>query len=157
VIAYRTKWLAEWIREWFYVKVDSKKWKEFEGIVVSPLILSFSYRKPLSNMALGSVSQVAHATFNIVVDRIGTHDFVQEFLANQTFPTLFGWGISKPKKRDEETKSGVLKVFPYCFKKHPVFKCPRADWLTYIELVCNEILRNYTIKEDRPMMAAFRN
>lgn len=92
-----------------------------------------------------------------MVDHIGTHDFVQEFLANQTFPTLFGWGISKPKKRDEETKSGVLKVFPYCFKKHPVFKCPCADWLTYIELVCDEILGNYTIKEDRLMMAAFSN
>jgi hypothetical protein len=38
------------------MKADSKNRKEFEGIVVGLLILSFSYKKPLSNMALGSVS-----------------------------------------------------------------------------------------------------
>jgi hypothetical protein len=55
---------------------------------MSPLRISFSYKKPLCNMAIGSTSQIAHAAFNIMVDHIGTHDLVQRSLANQTFPML---------------------------------------------------------------------
>jgi hypothetical protein len=63
--------------------------------------------------------------------------------------------MSKPKKGDEETKSGVLKVLPYRFKEHHVFKGPCVDWLLSMELMCNEILGNYTVKEDQLMMVAF--
>jgi hypothetical protein len=62
---------------------------------------------------------------------------------NQIFSTLSEGGKLKPRKRDEEIKSDVLKTLSYCFKKHPMFKRPGTDWLTSIELICNEILGNY--------------
>lgn len=92
-----------------------------------------------------------------MVDHIGTWDLVQEFLANPTLPMLSGWTMPKPKKGDEETKSDVLKVLPYRFKDHSIFKGPCPDWLTSIELMCNKILRNYIIKEDQLITATFDN
>jgi hypothetical protein len=41
-------------------------------------------------MALGSPQQVTQVTFNIVIEHISTQDLVQEFLANEVFPTLNG-------------------------------------------------------------------
>jgi hypothetical protein len=41
----------------------------------------------------------------------------------------------------------------YKFKKH--FKVPCQEWLDTIEVMCNEILGNYSKKEDQLMTAAF--
>jgi hypothetical protein len=41
----------------------------------------------------------------------------------------------------------------YKFKKH--FKKPCQEWLDSIEIMCNDILRNYSKKEDQLMTAAF--
>jgi hypothetical protein len=41
----------------------------------------------------------------------------------------------------------------YKFKKH--FKVPCQEWLDTIEVMCNEILGNYSKKEDKLMTAAF--
>jgi hypothetical protein len=41
----------------------------------------------------------------------------------------------------------------YKFKKH--FKVPCLEWLDMIEVMCNEILGNYSKKEDQLMAAAF--
>jgi hypothetical protein len=112
VLVYRTKWLNEWTREWFYIKVDTKIKEELQDIFMSPLRVRFDYKKPLCNKALGLASQAAHVAFVIVVHHIGTQDLAQEFLADQTFPTLFGWRMLKPRNGDEETENGVLKVLP---------------------------------------------
>jgi hypothetical protein len=44
---------------------------------------------------------------------------------------------------------------PYRFKFENQFKGPRQEWLEMIETMCNEILGNYTKKEDQLMTAAF--
>jgi hypothetical protein len=44
---------------------------------------------------------------------------------------------------------------PYCFKFEKQFKEPCQEWLEMIETMCNEILGNYTKKEDQLMTAAF--
>jgi hypothetical protein len=41
----------------------------------------------------------------------------------------------------------------YKFKKH--FKKPCQEWLDTIEIMCNDILGNYSKKEDQLMTAAF--
>jgi hypothetical protein len=41
--------------------------------------LSFGLKRPLFNMS--GAAQIAYIAFNIVVDRIGTRDLVQESLA----------------------------------------------------------------------------
>jgi hypothetical protein len=43
--------------------------------------------------------------------------------------------------------------YHYKFKKH--FKAPCQEWLDTIEVMCNEILGNYSKKEDQLMTAAF--
>jgi hypothetical protein len=48
-----------------------------------------------------------------------------------------------------------LVRLPYLFKFEKQFKGPCQEWLEMIETMCNEILGNYTKKEDQLMTAAF--
>jgi hypothetical protein len=77
---------------------------------------------------------------------------VQEYLANRTFPTSGGWGM--PKKKEEGNKYELVRL-PYRFKFQKSFSKPWTEWLELIETMCNEILGNYTKKEDQLMTAAF--
>jgi hypothetical protein len=90
--------------------------------------------------------------FRVVSENIGTRDLVQEYLANMVFPTLKEW--SMPKLKGEKKKNELVRL-PYQFKFKKHFKEPSQEWLEMIEAMCNEILGNYTKKEDQLMMAAF--
>jgi hypothetical protein len=90
--------------------------------------------------------------FRIVSGHIGTRDLVQEYLANRVFPTLRKWGMPK---LEEEKKEGELVRLSYHFKFKKHFKEPCQEWLDTIEVMCNEILENYTKKEDQLMTTAF--
>jgi hypothetical protein len=90
--------------------------------------------------------------FRVVAKHISTRDLVQEYLANKTFPTFGGWGM--PKRKEEGEKYELVRL-PYCFKLQKSFGKPCAEWLELIEKMCNEILGNYTKKEDQLMTAAF--
>ena len=52
-------------------------------------------------------------------------------------------------------KNNELVRLPYRFKFEKQFKEPCQQWLEMIEAMCNEILGNYTKKEDQLMTAAF--
>jgi hypothetical protein len=148
VISYRSKWSAGWKYEWFYVKVD----KDEDKLVQSPLELTFGETRPRCNMIRGSPSQIALGEFRVISEHIGTRDLVQEFLAFKVFPTLREWEMPK---LEGEKKKGELVRLPchYKFKKH--FKKPCQEWLNTIEIMCNDILGNYSKKEDQLMTAAF--
>jgi hypothetical protein len=88
----------------------------------------------------------------VVAKHISTRDLVQEYLANRVSPTLCGWSMPKLKG---SKKKGELVRLPYCFKFEKQFKEPCPEWLEIIETMCNEILGNYTKKEDQLMTAAF--
>jgi hypothetical protein len=103
-------------------------------------------------MIMGSPSQSALAEFRVFSDHFGTRDLVQEFLAFKVFPTLREWEM--PKLEGEKKKGELVRLsYHYKFKKH--FKAPCQEWLTTIEIMCNEILGNYSKKEDQLMTAAF--
>jgi hypothetical protein len=103
-------------------------------------------------MIMGSPSQIALAEFRVISDHIGTRDLVQEFLAFRVFPTLKEWEM--PKLEGEKKKGELVRLpYHYKFKKH--FKAPCQEWLDTIEVMCNEILGNYSKKEDQLMTAAF--
>jgi hypothetical protein len=121
-------------------------------MVMSPLNLSFGMTRPLCHMQLGSPCQVAEVEFRVVVAEVSTRDLVQEYLANIIFPTSSGWGM--PKKKDGGKKHELVRL-PYRFKFEKEFKKPCQEWLEMIETMCNEILGNYTKKEDQLMTAAF--
>jgi hypothetical protein len=77
---------------------------------------------------------------------------VQEFLAFRVFPTLKEWEMPKLKR---EKKKGEFVRLPYYYKFKKHFKVPCQEWLDTIEVMCNEILGNYSKKEDQLMTAAF--
>ena len=148
VISYRSKWPAGWKSEWFYVKVDEDK----EKLVQSPLELTFGETRPHCNMTPEGQTQRAMDEFRIIAEHIGTRDLVQEFLAFRVFPTLKKWEMPKLKG---EKKEGDLVRLPYHFKFKKYFKKPCQEWLDTVEVMCNEILGNYSKKEDQLMTAAF--
>jgi hypothetical protein len=103
-------------------------------------------------MIRGSPSQIALAEFRVISDHIGTRDLVQEFLAFKVFPTMREWEM--PKLEGEKKKGELVRLpYYYKFKKH--FKKPCQEWLDTIEIMCNDILGNYSKKEDQLMTAAF--
>jgi hypothetical protein len=134
------------------VKADEKKWEKLMSMVMSLLKLSFSMTRPLCNIQLGSPCQLAEVQFRVVAEHISTQDLVQEYLANKTFPTSGDWGM--PKRKSEGNKLELVRL-PYHLKFHKNFSGPCAEWLEVIETMCNEILGNYTKKEDQLMTAAF--
>jgi hypothetical protein len=148
VISYRSKWAAGWKSEWFYVKVDDDK----EKLVQSPLELIFGETRPRCNMTPEGPTQQAISEFRIIAEHISTRDLVQEFLAFKVFPSLKEWEM--PKLQGEK-KEGELVRLPYYFKFKKYFKAPCQEWLDTIEAMCNEILGNYSKKEDQLMTAAF--
>jgi hypothetical protein len=103
-------------------------------------------------MTPGDPCQDVVYEFRIVSEHIGTRDIVQEYLANRVFPTLRKWSMPK---LEEEKKEGELVRLPYQFKFKKHFKESCQEWLDTIEFMCNQILGNYTKKEDQLMTAAF--
>jgi hypothetical protein len=77
---------------------------------------------------------------------------VQEYLANKVLPTQHGLGM--PKLKDKGNKLELVSLL-YRFKFQDTFNDPYAKWLEMIEMMCNEILGNYTKKEDQLMATAF--
>jgi hypothetical protein len=148
VISYHSKWPAGWKSEWFYVKVDEDK----EKLVQSPLELIFGETRPQCNMTPEGPTQIALAEFRVIAEHIGTRDLVQEFLAFRVFPTMKEWAMSKLEGKKKE---GELVRLPYHYKFKRHFKVPCQEWLDTIEVMCNEILGNYSKKEDQLMTAAF--
>jgi hypothetical protein len=58
-----------------------------------------------------------------------------------------------PKLKGTKKKNELVRL-PYHFKFEKQFKEPCQEWLEMIETMCNEILGNYTKKEDQLMIAA---
>jgi hypothetical protein len=121
-------------------------------MVMSPMSLNFGMTRPLCNMQLGSPCQLAEVEFRVVAEQISTRDLVQEYLANRTYPTSSGWGM--PKMKETKKKHEFVRL-AYCFKFEKQFKEPCQEWLEMIETMCNEILGNFTKKEDQLMTVAF--
>jgi hypothetical protein len=117
-----------------------------------PLELTFGLTRPQCNMTPGAPCPDAVYEFRVVYEHIGTRDLVQEYLANRVFPTLREWGM--PKLEREKKKNELVRL-PYHFKFKKHFKEPCQKWLDTIEVMCNEILGNYTRKEDQLLTAAF--
>jgi hypothetical protein len=152
MLSYRTKWPTGWKSEWFYVKADEKKREKLKTLVLSPLSLSFGLTRPLCRMSLGSPCQQAVAEFRVEAEQISTRDLVQEYLAYKVFPTLSEWNM--PKLKGTKEKNELVRL-SYRIKFEKQFKGPCHEWLEMIETMCNEILGNYTKKEDQLMIAAF--
>jgi hypothetical protein len=152
VLSYRIKWPTGWKSEWFYIKVDEKKREKLKTMVMNTLALIFGMTRPLCNIKLGSACQLAIAEFRVVVVQISNRGLVQEYLANRISPTLSDW--SMPKLKGTKQKNELVRL-PYRFRFEKQFKEPCQEWLEMIETMCNEILGNYTKKEDQLMTAAF--
>jgi hypothetical protein len=152
VFSYRTKWPTGCKGEWFYIKADENKRGKLMKMVMCSLAVSFRMTRPLCNMQPGSACQLAIVEFRVVAEQISTRDLVQEHLANMTSLMSSDWGM--PKLKGTKKKYELVRL-PYRFKFEKQFKEPCQEWLEMIETMCNEILGNYTKKEDQLMTAAF--
>jgi hypothetical protein len=103
-------------------------------------------------MLPGSPCRQAVGEFRVVAEQISTRDLVQEYLAYKVFPTLSEWNM--PKLKGTKEKNELVRL-PYRFKFEKRFKKPCQEWLEMIETMCNEILGNFTKKEDQSMTVAF--
>jgi hypothetical protein len=45
-LSYRSKWPNEWAKEWFYMKNDLTARADILGIIQSPIVTSFGFKKP---------------------------------------------------------------------------------------------------------------
>jgi hypothetical protein len=144
-VSYHTKWPTGWKNEWFYMKANEKKRENLKTLLLSPLSLCFGLARPLCRMTSGSPCQEAVAEFRVVAEQIGTRDLVQEYLAYKVFLTLSEWNM--PKLKGTKEKNELVRL-PYRFKFEKQFKGPCQEWLEMIETMCNQILGNYTKKED---------
>jgi hypothetical protein len=121
-------------------------------LVQSPLELIFGETRPPCNMTPKGPTQIALVEFRVIAEHIGTRDLVQEFLAFRVFPTMKEWAMPKLEGKKKE---GELVRLPYHYKFKRHFKVQCQEWLDTIEVMCNEILGNYSKKEDQLMTAAF--
>lgn len=135
------------------MKANRKGREEFKGIVMSIMRMNFGLMRSIYNMSIGSPARVAQIAFTRMAEHIGTRELVQEFLGNRVFSMLYGWGMTMKDK--EEIEKGTLVRLPYQFKGQYVFKRSFADWLEMIEVMCNNILSNFTKKEDQLMTTTF--
>jgi hypothetical protein len=46
VLAYQSKWTNELAREWFYMKNDLNEQTDIKGLIQTPIVTSFGYKKP---------------------------------------------------------------------------------------------------------------
>jgi hypothetical protein len=44
--AYQSKWSNKWAKEWFYMKNDLPARVDISGIIQSPIVISFGFKKP---------------------------------------------------------------------------------------------------------------
>jgi hypothetical protein len=86
-----------------------------------------------------------------MVEHISTRDLVQEYLQTEHFQLLVGGECRRKRKKGKYE----LLLLPYRFKFQKRFNKPSTEWLELIETMCNEILGNYTKKEDQLMTVAF--
>jgi hypothetical protein len=63
-------------------------------------------------------------------------------------------GQGMPKLKGKGNKFELVRL-PYRFRFQDTFSGPYVEWLEVIETMCNEILGNYTKKEDQLMTVAF--
>jgi (p)ppGpp synthase/HD superfamily hydrolase len=91
-------------------------------MVMIPLKVSFGLKR--SNCKISGAAKEAFKAYNIMVNRTGTHDLVQELLAYKVFHTQTGRKVSKMpkvKKGNKEEVIDKLVTLPFKFKEQASF------------------------------------
>jgi hypothetical protein len=83
-LAYRSNWLKEWAKEWFYMKNDLTASADISGIIQPPIATNFGFKKPTYHVNFEA--QATIVAFNVVSTYIGMRDLVQEYLAFKMWP-----------------------------------------------------------------------
>jgi hypothetical protein len=137
-LAYQSKWLNEWTKEWFYMNNDLKEREDSKGIIQTPINTCFEYNK--LTCYIDFEAQAAIVSSNIVCTHIGTRDLVQEYLVFKTWPLRSEWDMTEKDASDVEPRLIKLR---YKYRFEDEFGEPCDRWLGSIEAKCKEILGNY--------------
>jgi hypothetical protein len=152
-LAYRSKWPNKWAKEWFCTKNDLTSRADISGIIQSPIVTSFAFKKP--TCYVNFEAQDAIVAFNAVSTYIETRDLVQEFLAFKTCSLAVEWDMLKVSKGDAlDVELGLVRLqYKYRFKDE--FGEPSDGLLDYVEARCNAILGNFSKSEAEALQQAF--
>jgi hypothetical protein len=150
-LAYRSKWSNTWAKKWFYMKNNLDKMEDIKDIIQNPIHPSFGFKKP--TWYINFKAQASLIALNVVYTHIETRDLVQEHLAFNTWPLRAEW-MPEMKEDALETEPGLVRL-RYKYKFENKFGEACDEWLETIEEKCNEILSNYSKKEDEALSVAF--
>jgi hypothetical protein len=142
----------EWEKKLFYLKTDLTARAKISGIIHSPIVTSFGFKKPTGYV--GFEARAAIAPFNAISTHIGTRDLVLEFLAFKTWPLVAEWDMPKVSEGDASDAEPRLVRLRYKYRFDDEFGEPSDGWLDYVEARCNEILGNYSKSEVEALQQA---
>jgi hypothetical protein len=152
-LAYRSKWVNEWAKQWFYMKNDLNARAGIKGTIQTLNATSFGYKKPTCYINFEALAAIVAS--NVVCTDMKTRDLVQEFLAFKTLPLAAEWEMSNMSKKDVPDAEPVLVRLHYKYKFEDEFGEPSDRWLDYVEAKCNEIIGNYSKLEVEALQWAF--
>jgi hypothetical protein len=145
------RWPGDWMKEWFYVKIDLKVREDIKDIVMRPIWQRFGLRRP--KVEMDKAAEECQRAFGVVCSFIGTRDFVQEHVAYRVWPLVEKWEI--PEETISKPDEGGLVKLKYTIKYGDKFVEPDDDWLKSIEAISDELLGSYSKAEDIALSAAF--
>jgi hypothetical protein len=147
------RWPGDWMKEWFYVKIDLKAREDIKEIIMRPIWQRFGLRKP--KVDIDEAAEECRRAFGIVCSFIGTRDLIQEHIAFRVWPLVEKWEM--PKETITKSDEGGLVRLKYTFRYEGKFVEPDDDWLKCIEATSDELLGPYSKAEDNALSAAFGN
>ena len=83
-LPYRSRWVNEWAKQWFYMKNDLNARAGIKGTIQTLNATSFGYKKPTCYINFEALAAIVAS--NVVSTYIGTRDLVQEYLAFKMWP-----------------------------------------------------------------------
>jgi hypothetical protein len=130
--------------------------EDIRDIIERPLKPHFGLKRP--SIVTANEPQACLVAFNVVWSYIGTRDLVQEHLTFMVWPLANQWEMLKEIEDSlsrPEAEEGGLVHLKYTCRYWSQFGELDDDWLEVVKLKRNEILRNYTKKEDKALTVAF--
>ena len=123
---------------------------DFEACVMSPLRVSFGYKRPLCSQTDQTVS--ANAAYRAVCSQIHLRCLAQEFVAAKVLPLKEKFTMPKPNRPFDPTK---LVRLPYKSKPFGEYTSPGTAWREAVEKAVVSMLGNFTNLEMKNMAQAF--
>jgi hypothetical protein len=100
------------MKEWFYVKNDSKAREYIKDIIQRPIWSRFGLRRP--KVEIDDTVEACQRAFSSILSFIGTRYLIQEHIAFRVWPLVERWEM--PKETTADSGEGGLVRLKYTFR-----------------------------------------